>query len=606
MSTFSLPGAEPRTFLELLRTGERSDVGHPVLLDRSGASMDWAALAAAMSEVGGTLQAESIGREDRVALAFPPGPQAAAALLGTMTQAVAAPLNPQAPESAHRDDLRRLGVSLVLTDRQPPPALIAAAADLGLRVHRLSALPSTAAGVMSPQLPLPPPRPSDLALLLQTSGTTSRPKVVPLSHANLLASAANVAAVLDLRPADRSLAVMPLFHIHGIVASLLAPLLSGGSAICSEPLPGAELLELIRGSQATWMSAVPTLLQDLVKACGAEGSSPPVHTLRFIRSSSAPLAPALAQRLETLFDVPVIEAYGMTEAAHQIASNRLPPVQRMAGSVGFAAGPEVAVLGANHQPLPVGELGEVAIRGANVTVGYLQAAENGWVANPDGSRWFLTGDEGSLDHDGVLRLTGRLKEMINRGGEKVIPREVDEVLGEHPSVEQALCFAVPHPTLGEDVVAAVVLKTGLHASEDELRAHCLTSLLPHQVPSRILMVDGLPKGPTGKLQRIGLAERLSNLLAPPEEPLEGEVEELVGEIFAAVLDVALPSRDSNFFALGGDSLTGQLVISRLNSQLPLDLPAALLFRCPTPRILAAELEERIDRALASLEGAHGP
>jgi len=607
MSTLFSTAMGPHTLLELLQAIARSNAGDPVVLEPAGVSCDRTGLVSAVHAVCGELEGDSIGREDRVALAFAPGPLAAVALLGTMTQAVAAPLNPQAPESAHRDDLQRLGASLVLTDSNPPLPLLAAAASLGLRVRRLPPLASECVAAPTSQVCLAPPRPADLALLLQTSGTTSRPKLVPLSHGNLLASARHVAEVLELKPADRSLAVMPLFHIHGIVASLLAPLLSGGSVICSEPLPGPELLELIRSSQATWLSAVPTILQGLMKACGPEGNAEPGHTLRLIRSSSAPLAPALAQRLEAAFGVPVIEAYGMTEAAHQICSNHLPPGRRLPGSVGFAAGPEVAVVDADHQPLPAGEVGEVAIRGANVTVGYLEVAGGGWVASPDGSRWFLTGDEGSLDREGGLRLTGRLKEMINRGGEKVIPRQVDEALMEHPAVEQVVCFSVPHPTLGEDVAAAVVLAAGALASEDELRAHCFARLAPHQVPSRIVTVDEVPKGPTGKLQRIGLAAKLDNLLSPMEEPPEGEVEELVGQIFAAVLGIPVPSRESNFFALGGDSLTGQQVISRLNSEIPLDLPATLLFRYPTLRMLAAELEERIDHALAALEDGHrGP
>lgn len=612
MSAFSLPLPQPvpRTLHELLQAVRQRGCNELVLLDPAGGGLDGAGLAAAVARVATTLQAEGIGRQHRVALAWAPGPQAAAALLGTMTQAVAAPLNPQAPESTHRDDLLRLGASLVLTDQHPPAALRAAAAALGLEVLSLPPLQAGAAASPPAADSPAPANPSDLALLLQTSGTTSTPKLVPLSHANLLASAAHVAGALELQPADRSLAVMPLFHIHGLVACLLAPLLAGGSVVCSEPLAGPELLALLRCSGATWMSAVPTLLQGLIGASVSErmtlaGGSPAAPALRFLRSSSAPLAPALAQRLETLFGVPVIEAYGMTEAAHQICSNRLPPGRRVVGSVGFAAGPEVAVLGAQHQCLPAGELGEVAIRGSNVTAGYLAAAGDGWVTSPDGGRWFLTGDEGSLNPEGVLRLTGRLKEMINRGGEKVIPRQVDEALLDHPAVEQAVCFAVPHPSLGEDVAAAVVLAAAAPATEDDLRGHCFARLAPHQVPSRILFLDALPKGATGKLQRIGLADRLNHLLVAEPEPLEGEVEELVGEIFAAVLGGPLPSRSSNFFALGGDSLTGQQVISRLNSQIPLDLPATLLFRYPTPRMLAAELEGRIDRVLAALEGPAG-
>lgn len=608
MSRFSPADPAPCTVLELLHSAGGVHGGEPVLLDPAGTPLERAGLVPAIDAVWRVLAEHGVGRTDRVALAMAPGPLAAVALLGTMARAVAAPLNPQAPESAHRADLRRLEASLVLTDAQSPPALLSAAESLGLSVCRLPSLVSCRSSAASTAAFPSAPAAQDLALLLQTSGTTATPKLVPLSHANLLASARHVAEVLQLTPADRSLAVMPLFHIHGIVASLLAPLLSGGSVICSEPLPGDALLALIGSSKPTWLSAVPTLLQSLAAACGPVESVSPQHTLRLIRSSSAPLAPALARRLEAVFGVPVIEAYGMTEAAHQICSNRLPPGPRFPGSVGVAAGPEVAVLGAGGQLLPPGQVGEVAIRGANVTVGYPGELEGGWVTGGDGRRWFPTGDEGSIDAHGVLRLTGRLKEMINRGGEKVVPREVDEALMEHPGVEQAIAFAVPHPTLGEDVAAAVVLAAGLRVTEEELRSHCFARLAPHQVPTRIVLVDAVPKGPTGKLQRIGLAATLEHLLQLTEqEPPRGEVEELVGQVFAAVLGIPVPSRDSNFFALGGDSLTGMRVISRLNGEIPLNLPATLLFRHPTLRLLAAELEQRIEQALAALkESQPGP
>lgn len=603
MSLFSAADPAPHTIVDLLHGAGGGLADQPLLLEPAGTPLKRAELAPALEAVGRALADHAIGRTERVALAMAPGPLAAVALLGTMARAVAAPLNPQAPESAHRADLRRLEASLVLTDAQSPPALLVAAQSLGLRVCRLPSLGSCRrSAAPAPAFPAAPSA-QDPALLLQTSGTTATPKLVPLTHANLLASARHVARALQLTPADRSLAVMPLFHIHGIVASLLAPLLSGGSVICSEPLPGDALLALLGSAQPpTWLSAVPTLLHSLVAACGPEGGLCPPHTLRLIRSSSAPLAPALARRLEAVFKVPVIEAYGMTEAAHQICSNSLPPGPRFPGSVGVAAGPEVAVLGAGGQLLPPGQVGEVAIRGANVTAGYPGETEGGWVTAGDGRRWFPTGDEGSLDAHGVLRLTGRLKEMINRGGEKVVPREVDEALMEHPGVAQAVAFAVPHPSLGEDVAAAVVPEAGVRVLEEELRAHCFARLAPHQVPSRIVQVDAVPKGPTGKLQRIGLAAKLEPLLQhTPQEPPEGEVEELVGQVFAAVLGIPVPSRDSNFFALGGDSLKGQQVVSRLNSQVPLDLPATLLFRHPTLRLLAAELEQRIDQALAALE-----
>lgn len=599
-------GVTPATITALLEGLVDAGVSSVALLDSEGAAIDGAGLASRVSEVRTLLAAKGIGRNDRVATVFPQGPDAAIALLGTMAQAIAAPLNPDAPRASHRDDLLRLRARLVLSGAEPPQPLLEAAAELELPVLRWAS-PAAAAGE-APSSPPPPSaaQPDDTALLLQTSGTTSRPKPVPLSHANLLTSAANVADVLELSGSDRTLAVMPLFHIHGIVTCLLAPLLSGGTVVCAESRPGAELLGLLRQHRITWLSAVPTLLQGLAGAGGTEAAPEENLSLRFLRSSSAPLAPVLARRLEARFGVPVIEAYGMTEAAHQICSNRLPPAHRHPGSVGPAAGPEVAVLAADHRPCPAGLEGEVAIRGGTITAGYLDAPVDGWITSPDGGRWFLTGDQGRLEANGVLRLTGRTKEMINRGGEKVIPRQVDEALLEHPAVEQAVSFAVPHPSLGEDLAAAVTLRAGAQTSAEELRDHCVSVLQPQLVPSRILLLAELPKGPTGKLQRIGLAERLGELLAAVEEPLLGELEELVGEIFATVLEAPMPSREGNFFALGGDSLTAQRVISRLNSRIPLDLPSALLFRHPTPRLLAAELEGRIDAALARLEARQGP
>lgn len=543
---------------------------------------------------------QGIGREDRLALVMAPGPAMAASLLGGMAVAAVAPLVPSTPQGLVLEDLQRLRVTRVLVDDHPPQAVLQAAAQLALQVLPLNPF----------QQPVPDgeawpmPAAADLALLLQTSGTTSRPKVVPLSHANLLASARQVAAVLALGSGDRSLAVMPLFHIHGIVAALLAPLLAGGSVICCSGNDPAELLRLLSSLNPTGLSAVPTLLQALLAELDRPGAPPPVHQLRFLRSSSSPLPPVVLDRLEAVFGVPVLEAYGMTEAAHQICSNHLPGsgAGRRPGCVGPAAGPEVIVLGPDRRPRPNGAAGEVAIRGPNVTAGYEAATSSGWIEDGDGERWFLTGDEGWLDGEGRLTLTGRLKEMINRGGEKVIPRRVDEVLLAHPAVEQALAFAVPHPTLGEDLAAAVVLRAGAAADEGELRRHAFTGLAPHEVPSRIVLLETLPRGVTGKLQRIGLAGRLAEALRPSTEPAVGELEELIADAFAEVLQQHPPGRKANFFLLGGDSLSGQRVINRLEHSLGLDLSPTLLFEHPSVASLAQRLDQRLDEALAALEG----
>ena len=572
----------------------------PALLAADGGVITRQHLAEAVAAYQAFLQSQGIGHQHRLALLMDPGTTMATSLLGAMAAAAVAPLLPSSPVGVLMDDLQRLRITQVLVDAKPATPILEAAAQLKLPVLSFDPF-----GLPDPGgSPGPLPQPSDLALLLQTSGTTSRPKVVPLSHANLLASARHIASTLALTPADRSLAAMPLFHIHGITASLLAPLLAGGSVICCENNQPDRLVAWIGGLQPTWISAVPTLLQALLSASERQSMGGSSHRLRFLRSSSAPLPPVLQQRLEEHFGVPVLEAYGMTEAAHQICSNRLPgdgPTP-LPGSVGPAAGPEVVVLGPEHRPLPTGESGEVAIRGPSVTAGYEAADLSGWVTATNGESWFLTGDEGYLDQEGRLFLTGRLKEMINRGGEKVIPRRVDEALLLHPAVDQALAFAVPHPTLGEDLAAAVVLRAGLSLEEQELRQHAFSALAPHEVPSRILFLEELPRGATGKLQRIGLAEQLADALRSPDEPAVGELEELVAAVIADVLDLKSPGRDGNFFLLGGDSLSGTRVITRLAEHLSLDLQPTLLFTAPTVRTLAERLDRLLDETIAQLEG----
>ncbi|MDM7953096.1 MAG: AMP-binding protein [Cyanobium sp. CZS 25K] len=574
----------------------------PALLAPDGLVISRGELARAVQATIIHLRGQGCTSLDRLALLMAPGPAMAVSLLSGMAVAAVAPLVPTAPLGVVVEDLQRLRASRLLVDDQPPPSLLEAAHRLGLPVLALDPFRWPEAGGSSK----PGRSAADLALLLQTSGTTSRPKVVPLSHANLLSSSRSVAEVLALGPEDRSLAAMPLFHIHGIVASLLAPLVAGGSVICCRGNAPGELLRLMASLQPTWLSAVPTLLQGLLAELDRSGAAPPIHTLRLLRSSSSPLPPAVLERLEAVFRVPVLEAYGMTEAAHQICSNRPPGIAggRQPGSVGAAAGPEVAILGPDRDLVPAGQNGEVAIRGANVTTGYEAADHSGWITVGEGERWFLTGDEGCFDAQGRLTLTGRLKEMINRAGEKVIPRRVDEALLRHPAVEQALAFAVPHPTLGEDLAVAVVLRGGAAAEEQELRRHAFTVLAPHEVPSRIVVLDALPRGATGKLQRIGLAERLADLLRSSGEPACGELEELIAATVAEVLQQTPPGRDANFFQLGGDSLAGMRVISRLAEHLCLDLHPTLLFTCPTPRSLAERLDQLLDEGVAQLEGPH--
>jgi acyl-CoA synthetase (AMP-forming)/AMP-acid ligase II len=438
-------------------------------------------------------------------------------------------------------------------------------------------------------------------LLLHTSGTTSRPKLVPLLHRNLCASAFNIGRTLRLSPDDCCLNVMPLFHIHGLVAGLLSSLAAGGRVVCAPDFSAPRFFEWMAEFRPSWYTAVPTMHQTILEQGRENADVIARHRLRFIRSSSAALPAPVMAELEAVFRVPVIESYGMTEAAHQMASNPLPPAQRKPRSVGRAAGPEIAIMDEHGGLLAAGERGEVVIRGANVMPGYNGNREANLSAFTNG--WFRTGDQGYLDADGYLFLTGRLKEIINRGGEKISPREVDEALLEHPAIAQAVAFALPHPTLGEDIAAAVVLKEKNSASAHAIREFLFERLTDFKIPSQVVIVPAIPKGPTGKLQRIGLADKLAENLKKTDAAPRNEFERIVAEIFAEVLKINDFGVEDNFFALGGDSLRGTQVATRIQAIFDIDLSNAVIFRKPTVAELAEEIAGSIEDAdmLSALE-----
>lgn len=475
--------------------------------------LSFAALRALAQRTRATLNGIGIGRDDRVAIVLPNGPEMATAFLTVACAATTAPLNPAYRAEEFDFYLGDLDAkALILLAGAETPARAVAQAR-GIPVVEL--VPATAAGdfALVPPVGLTatparsgPIEPEDVALVLHTSGTTARPKIVPLRQVNVTASAYNIGRTLGLGPDDVCLNIMPLFHIHGLIAATLASIAAGGSVVCAPGLNGFRFFSWFREARPTWYTAVPTMHQTLLDLAPRFRDAIAAGRLRFLRSSSASLPPPVMAALEETFGVPVLEAYGMTEASHQMASNPLPPAARFAGSVGIAAGPEIAIMDASGGLLPSGEAGEVVIRGRNVTTGY----EN----NPDANAksftngWFRTGDEGVLDAAGYLRLTGRLKEIINRAGEKISPLEVDNVLMEHPSVQQVVTFAMPSKLFGEDVAAAVVLREGEPGDVEALRDFVASRLAPFKVPQQIVFLKEIPKGATGKLQRIGLAERL--------------------------------------------------------------------------------------------------
>ncbi len=502
------------TLVELLEGGADAE---PALAAPGRGPLDYDGLRGLQTRTVERLNALGIGRGDRVAIVLPNGPEMAAAFVAVGAGATTAPLNPGYRAEEFEFYLSDLNAKALLVEEGSDSPAVGVAERLGIAVLRAKADPGAPAGDFTLEggaaraAPTAPgfAQSDDVGLILHTSGTTSRPKIVPLTQANLVASARNIRESLLLSEADLCLNIMPLFHIHGLVAAVLASLSAGASIFCTPGFNALKVFQWMDEAEPTWLTAVPTMHQAILARAERNQASVARARLRFIRSSSSSLPPQVMQELEALFRCPVIEAYGMTEAAHQMASNQLPPGKRKPGSVGPAAGPEMAVMAQDGSLLPAGEVGEIVIRGPNVTAGYEANPEANAEAFAHG--WFHTGDQGRQDAEGFFTITGRLKEIINRGGEKISPREVDEVLMDHPAVAQVVTFALPHQKLGEEVAAAVVLREGQTCTESDLRDFAATRLADFKVPRKLVFLEEIPKGATGKLQRIGLAEKLGLL-----------------------------------------------------------------------------------------------
>jgi len=460
-----------------------------------------------VDRLAGQLAASGIHQTDRVAIALPNGVPAIVATLAASCVGTAAPLNPAYTRDEFRFYLGDTSAAALLVLPSGPLAAVQAAVETQTRVLIVDAASSV---VRLDQSVSPaswtPPSPGGTAMMLHTSGSTGRPKRVPLTHEALAASAGTIADTYALDDGDVSLCVMPLFHVHGFVASTLATLRSGGTVVVPSRLTPLTFGRVLRSSRPTWYSAVPTLHQlCLVRELARSGGRS--HELRFIRSCSAPLAPSLMRSLEAAFDVPVLEAYGMTEAAHQVASNPLPPEPRREGSVGRGTGVQIAVMDERGVVLEPPARGEVVLQGPTVIAGYDGHPDANAATFVDG--WFKTGDIGELDDRGYLTLVGRRKELINRGGEKVSPREIEEVLLAHPAVTEAVCFGVPHEIWGEEIAAVVVARAPVR--EAGLIAFCGERLASFKLPKNIRVVREIPRTATGKILRHAVAAAYANL-----------------------------------------------------------------------------------------------
>jgi amino acid adenylation domain-containing protein len=558
-----------------------------------------------VQRTGATLAASGIERNDRVAIVLPDGPEMAAVFLAVSSIATSAPLNPAyrtAEFEFYFSDLEPKAL-IVLAGSQS--AAVEVARSRGVRVIEVNPSLHREAGMftfegMESVEPHdiagrePWTAADDVALVLHTSGTTARPKAVPFTHANLCASARNISAWLRLAPEDRCLNIMPLFHVHGLIGALLSSLVARAGIVCTPGFHTLRFWDWYEEFLPTWFTAVPSMHQSIL-ARAKRNASLSRSRLRFIRSASAPLSPKLMADLEAVFQVPVIEAYGMTEGSHQIACNPLPPGDRKPGSVGLPANCEVAILGESGARLPPGAEGDIAIRGANVIGGYERVPEANRISFVDG--WFLTGDRGKIDADGYVYLLGRTKEIINRGGEKIHPREIDDVLLEHPAVGRALAFSIPDSRLGEAVGAAVVLHEGQTVGSLELREFAAARLADFKIPSQIVFVDQIPTGPTGKLQRAALAARLgvSEIVArgPASElrtPPRTDSERRLAEIWKRVLQSETTSVEDDFFEAGGDSILAHQLCSAMAEEFGKELSFPALFEARTLERIAELLD----------------
>jgi acyl-CoA synthetase (AMP-forming)/AMP-acid ligase II/acyl carrier protein len=574
------------------------------------APLTYGRLHAHIDDVVQKLKAMGVRRNDRIAIVLPNGPEIAVAFLSVAAYATAAPLNPALKEKEFDFYLSDLGAKALIVHSEIDTSARSAAKARGIAIIELSPAPTAEAGIftLGGRESAAPAEADEsgsehVALVLHTSGTTSRPKMVPLTQKNLCASAYHIASTLDLSAEDRCLNAMPLFHIHGLVGAVFSSLMAGSSVVCAPGSDPEKFFAWLEESQPTWYTAVPAIHQAILSRAEDHLETVRRSNLRFIRSSSAALPVKLMKELEARFGVPVIEAYGMTEAAHQIASNPLPPGKRKPGSVGVAAGPEIAVMDEAGGLLARGERGEIVLRGPNVAHGYDDSG--GATAEAFTNGWFRTGDQGHMDEEGYLFITGRLKEMVNKGGEKISPKEVAEVLLTHPGIVQAAVFAVPHPTLGEDVAAAVVVRDKTQTTEAAIREYLAGRLAEFKIPSRVLIVDEIPESATGKIRRIGLAEALMPLIDGPFVAPKDDLESAVAKIYAAVLSAEAVGASDNFFELGGDSLKATQVLSRIRATFGVNLSIATIFRKATVVDLAHEIRRAID-ATEKIIGASDP
>lgn len=598
----ALTGDTPAAIFDMLSNNAANHPDLPAILSPGRDALSCSELLVFADQVIRDLRLFGFGRRDRVAVVAGNGPEFASAVTAISTGCICVPLNPIFTAIEWKRYLTDLQISALVIEKEVDTSCREVAEELAIPVIDLLPRRHEPAGKFALSASFSRKavvdgygKPDDLAFLLPTSGTTSRPKVVPLSHSNICVSAQNVVRSIELRESDLLLNVLPFYHAHGLISGLFSSLMACSGIICPSGFDASKAMSWIEEFRPTWITGVPAIYQAILREASKQENLPASNSLRLLRSASASMTRNTFEALETQFGVPVIEAYGMTEAASQIASNPLPPKARKIGSVGLAAGPEVAVMDADGKMLPTGQVGEIVMRGPNVTCGYLANSEANHQAFFDD--WLRTGDLGFLDSDGYLFISGRSKEIINRGGQNIAPREIEEVLIDHPLITEVAAFSVEHQKLGEDIGIAIVLANNAELTVQGIRRFAATRLSSHKLPRKIYVVPEIPKLTTGKIQRAGLAKQLREAGYTPLDSRGKtqyrpgtKVEKVLADIWIQVLE--LPEVDilDDFFLVGGDSLTATQVISRIRNRLNVEIPMSVFFDAPTVQGLAAHVE----------------
>lgn len=563
----------------------------PAILAPGRSALTYDALARGIARSAEALAAAGFGRGDRIALCIGAGPEHVVALLSVMSFATCVPVNPDTDATALRRVFDRAHVDAVIVSESTAPHVAAVASAVGIPMLLLDPLSGEAAGTFALRCERRATAASarahgdGIALVMHTSGSTGLPKIVPLTQRGEVGEALHRVAHWKFTARDCAICVAPPYTASALRRTLFPMFAAGGRVVCPSSLVPERLYAWLAEFEPTFYAAGPAVHQSLLDVVERLGG-PPAHKLRFVISGTTALGRETHLRFEAALGVPLIQTYSMTEAGG-IAQNAVPPGVRRPGSVGLPGQGEVRVLDGGRF-VDAGEWGEIVVRGPNVFAGYEGDPELNARSFTGG--WFRTGDLGYFDGDGYLYITGRVKELINRGGFKVSPAEVDAAFAGHPAVKDVATYGVPHPSLGEDVAAAVVLREGAAATEHDLRDFAFAALADYKVPTRVILVPAIPRTGPGKLRRAELPGIFAASARAAYDAPRDERERAVARVFEEVLHLPSVGRLDNFFALGGDSLRSQQVAARISDLFGCPLRGTTLFRRPTPALLAAEIE----------------